>query len=443
MSRNNEQYIQHVLKQDLLFQGIFRALSDGIAVIDEGGIIRGWNEGNARLTGIEEAAALGQPLWEVQYKMMSTRSKGQANLDDMRKQIQLLLQMGNSPLLEEAWQTEVQHPNGKRRDISMRFLPVKTDEGFALAAVTCEIEKPRPKDLLNSLEVNALKAAANGIAITNNKGEFLWVNPAFTLLTGYTFEEIQGNTFRVLRSGQQNEEVYQDLWETVLRGNVWRGELVNRRKDSSLYIEEQIITPVHDEAGEVSHFIAIMQDATQRKITEEALQESERRFSEILETIKLVAIMLDMHGTIIYCNRFLLELAGWERNEVLGKHWFSTFLPPEIREQEEQRFRAGDIPSHYETQIVTRAGERRTIAWNNTFIHDAEGNRISTTSIGEDITERKKAETEIARLAAVVEQIEEGVLITDLNQKILYVNPYFENLTGYNKTTCLVKRITS
>lgn len=409
------------------------ALTDGVAVTDEGGIVQSWNEVCARLTGVSHYEAVGRPLWEVQRKIISTSSRDGKNSEQLQAQIQEMLQTGKSVLLHQGLESEVKLSDGKRRTLRTQYFPLKTAAGFALACITREMEKPRHNDQLTAFETTALEAAANGIAITDRNGEFLWVNPAFSELTGYLPEEVQGKTFRMLKSGQQRDEVYKALWETVLRGEVWKGELVNRRKDGSLYIEEQIITPVRDERGEISHFIAIMQDVTQRKVTEEALHESERRFSEILETIKLVAVMLDMHGTVIYCNRFLLQLTGWERDEVLGKHWFSTFLPPEIQKQEEKRFLSRDIPSHYENEIVTRSGEVRTIAWNNTFIHDGDGNRISTTSIGEDITERKKAESEIARLAAVVEQIEEGVLITDLNQKILYVNPYYEDLTGFSK----------
>ncbi len=122
------------------------------------------------------------------------------------------------------------------------------------------------------LQSAALEAAANGIVIADRAGTICWVNPAFTQLTGYTAEEAIGQNPRLLKSGQHDAALYRQLWETVLSGKVWQGELVNRRKDGGLYTEEQTITPVRDARGEISHFVAIKQDVTERKSAEERLR---------------------------------------------------------------------------------------------------------------------------------------------------------------------------
>lgn len=121
------------------------------------------------------------------------------------------------------------------------------------------------------LQSAALEAAANGIAITDAHGTILWTNAAFTALTGYSAEELRGKSHRILKSGEQNEEFYRALWATILRGEVWRGELVNRRTDGTLYHEEMAITPLRDEQGRISRFIAIKQDISTRKAAEQAL----------------------------------------------------------------------------------------------------------------------------------------------------------------------------
>jgi PAS domain S-box-containing protein len=114
----------------------------------------------------------------------------------------------------------------------------------------------------------ALEAAANGIDITDRDGTILWVNPAYTSLTGYTAEEAIGQNPRILKSGKHDQAFYRDLWETILSGRVWAKEIINRRKDGSLYIEAQTITPIRDELGQISYFIAIKQDITERKRAE-------------------------------------------------------------------------------------------------------------------------------------------------------------------------------
>lgn len=121
------------------------------------------------------------------------------------------------------------------------------------------------------LQAAALEAAANPILISRRDGTIIWVNQAFEHLSGYTREEALGQSTSLLKSGQQSDSFFSNMWDTILSGHKWRGELVNRRKDGSLYQEEMTITPVKNDAGEISHFIAIKLDITERKLAEEQI----------------------------------------------------------------------------------------------------------------------------------------------------------------------------
>jgi diguanylate cyclase (GGDEF)-like protein/PAS domain S-box-containing protein len=118
----------------------------------------------------------------------------------------------------------------------------------------------------------ALEAAANAIVITDVHGVIEWVNPAFTTLTGWTAEEAVGETPRMLRSGNHSRAFYTRMWQQLNNGEVWRGEMFNRRKDGTIYPEEQTITPVRDEKGRIAHFVAIKQDISDRKRQEEQIR---------------------------------------------------------------------------------------------------------------------------------------------------------------------------
>ena len=119
----------------------------------------------------------------------------------------------------------------------------------------------------------ALNSAANGIVITDVNAAIEWANPAFTAMTGRTLAEAVGRTpGEVLKSGRQDAAFYQRMWATILAGQVWSGELVNRRKDGSVYDEALTISPVTDMNGRIQHFVAIKQDISERKVTEERLQ---------------------------------------------------------------------------------------------------------------------------------------------------------------------------
>ncbi|MCH7873245.1 MAG: response regulator, partial [Planctomycetes bacterium] len=126
----------------------------------------------------------------------------------------------------------------------------------------------------------ALAAAANAIVITDRNGCITWVNPAFTDLTGYTSKAAIGQNPRFLKSDKCDDAFYRDLWNTILAGDVWHGELVNRRKDGSLYTEEMTVTPVKDEGGAITHFIAIKQDVSERKRADEQLRKTNAMLEE-------------------------------------------------------------------------------------------------------------------------------------------------------------------
>jgi len=186
------------------------------------------------------------------------------------------------------------------------------------------------------LRAAALEAAANGIMITSRAGVIEWVNPAFTQLTGYTREESVGRRpGDLLRSGYQNAAYYRDMHAAMYRGEVWHTQLVNRRKDHTLYTEEQTITPVYDGDGQITHFVAIKQDITQRKQHEAEITrlnaDLERRIAlrtgELaLARDRLEAIINNSSDVIVLCrvdgvmeqlNPAVLPTFGYRIDELL------------------------------------------------------------------------------------------------------------------------------
>lgn len=118
------------------------------------------------------------------------------------------------------------------------------------------------------LQTTALEAAANGIMITDNRGTIEWVNPALSEMTGFPFESLIGQDANIFNSGEHDPAVFKTMWQAIQEGKVWAGELVNRRRDGSVYIENQSIAPVRDYHGAITHYIAIKQDITERKEAE-------------------------------------------------------------------------------------------------------------------------------------------------------------------------------
>lgn len=120
----------------------------------------------------------------------------------------------------------------------------------------------------------ALKSCVDAIVITDLNAVVQWVNPAFCQLTGYTEAEALGrNLAELIKSGQHTEDFYHALWQTILSGQSWRGEIINRRKNGDLYHEQLSITPVYSYDQTISHFVAVKQDISERKLTEEQINQ--------------------------------------------------------------------------------------------------------------------------------------------------------------------------
>jgi len=208
-------------------------------------------------------------------------------------------------------------PTGQIKALLTSKVPLHNGQGAVIGVLGTylDISAHKLAEATVRLQGSALLATANAIVITDPKGNIVWANPAFTTLTGYEFSEMLGKNTRVLKSGQQEAAFYRQLWETIAAGKVWSGELVNKRKDGRLYTEEMTITPVRDERGEISNFIAIKQDITARKRTEAELQLAQKH---IFEQEKLRVLGQMVSGIAHDFNNALSPIIGF--SELLLKH---------------------------------------------------------------------------------------------------------------------------
>jgi len=180
------------------------------------------------------------------------------------------------------------------------------------------------KRIADSLKLkdSALNATVNGIVITDKTGQIEWANPAVTQLTGYALNELQGrNPRQLLKSGHHPTAFYKAMWDTILSGQVWQGELVNRRKDGSLYNESMTITPLHDKYHNIAHFVAVKQDATERIQAQNTLQLANQKMHALLDSMAEGAYGIDTDGICTFVNLALLRILGFERaDELIGLH---------------------------------------------------------------------------------------------------------------------------
>ena len=289
------------------------------------------------------------------------------------------------------------------------------------------------------LRSTALEAAANGIVITDRAGNIEWVNDAFTRLTGYSTAETIGQNPRVLKSGRHPAEFYAGLWSTITAGRVWHSELVNKRKDGTLYDEEMTITPVRNDSGAITNFIGIKQDVSGRKHAEAVLEIMLQRINMVLSSMYSGVLLVSAEARVefanqAFCDQFSLaeapvDLVGCVPEEMLAKIK-STYLKPD-----EAMIRIRTLLERGEPL----RGEEIAMSGGRTFLRDfvplnVNGKLYGRLWLHTDITELRRAEAQLNLLSTAVESAANGIVITDRNGKILWVNPAFTKLTGYSQS---------
>jgi PAS domain S-box-containing protein len=166
--------------------------------------------------------------------------------------------------------------DGQIRDVEVYSTPVATGGKELLISIVHDITARKQTEQQLKLQSSALVAAANAIIITDRDAKIEWVNPAFSQLTGYAANEAIGQHMRLLKSGQHPPAFYSQMWATILSGQVWHGELVNKRKDGGLCTEDTTITPVRGADGQIAHFVAVKQNVTERRQMEQRIQQAEK-----------------------------------------------------------------------------------------------------------------------------------------------------------------------
>jgi len=230
--------------------------------------------------------------------------------------------------------------------------------------------------------------------------------------------------------------------ETLMQGAA-RTEYRMRRKDGTYLWIDDNLRLVRDTAGQPSELVGAWTDVTEQRRAQDGLRESERRFSEMLNNLDLISIMLDGDAHLIYCNDYFLRLTGWQREEVLGGDWFQLFVPPEqaggLREALATRFVESAEASHHTNEILTRTGERRCVQWSNSVLRATSGEVIGSASIGEDTTDRDVAERELRsseeHLRIIIDASTDAVWQRDINSGEIYWSDRAFSMLGYTRET--------
>ena len=263
---------------------------------------------------------------------------------------------------------------------------------------------------------------------------FDYVSPAITDLIGWTPEELYADPDLVFRIAfPEDIERLREMFEGQGPADEGRVLRWRRRDGTAIWIEQRWTAIVED--GRTVAVEGTAHDISERIDTHERLRRSEERLRAMLDRVDILAVAIDRDGTITFANPWLCQLTGRALEELLGRDWFETCVPEAEREPAREKwstlYEVGRQPARFDTGLIASDGSTRRINWSPAPIVDGGGLPTGCVALGDDVTASRDARARERRLSAAVEQTAESVVITDVEGRILYVNPAFERVSGY------------
>ncbi len=278
------------------------------------------------------------------------------------------------------------------------------------------------------------------VMITDKNGTIEYVNPSFSEVTGYSAKEAIGQNPRFLKSGNHPNSFYKGLWDTILSGKTWRGEILNRKKSDEALWESMSISDIKNDDGEITHFVAVKQDITDQKKAQQAIMESRTKYRDLVENANCIIFQMDTRGHITFFNRFAQDFFGYSEAEILGRHVVGTIAPATDSTGRNLEIMIQDIVKHpekytdNENENMRRNGELVWVAWTNRAIYDDENHLSEILCIGIDRTAQKRAEEIVKnseeRLGQIIDFLPDPTWVIDSEGKVVTWNKAMENLTG-------------
>ncbi|MBD3216436.1 MAG: PAS domain S-box protein [Candidatus Lokiarchaeota archaeon] len=253
-----------------LFRRVFEVLPVGLWIADKNGTLQEGNPEGVRIWG-------GNPLVpQKEYGIFKARRLPSG--EEIAPDDWALVHTVNEGISVTDERLEIDAFDGVKRVIINHTAPVTDETGNLLAAVVVnqDVTKQYRVEAERERLMMAIGQAAEAVVITDTKGIIVYVNPAFEQVTGYTREEAIGQNPRVLKSGEQVDTFYREMWETLTRGEDWSGRIVNKKKNGEYFTEEAVISPVFNDVNQIVNYVAVKRDITEQLGLEERLRQSQK-----------------------------------------------------------------------------------------------------------------------------------------------------------------------
>ena len=340
-------------------------------------------------------------------------------------------------------------------EATLRDLAATVEAEIALRAELADRDRAEMQDRASRVQADRLALVAarttNGVVVTDAEGRTEWVNEGFTRISGYTLDDLAGRKPGHVLQGPGTDPATVEALHGRMHGREpFAFEILNYHKDGTPYWIQVEVTPLVEDDGTLSGFMAIETDVTERRRAETALRESEAQYRLLSETASDVIVTVDDEYRIVYVNPAVREVFGYEPGALVGQDLFA-FMPPRLRAASDaarERHRASGAalatPRAVEVPGLRRDGSEIVIA--GTFSDYDHGGRRFTTGVMRDVSAQRAAEAALraseAQYRSVVESVRDAVLQTDAEGRWTFLNPAWEAITGYTVGESLGRRST-
>ncbi len=254
---------EELLESELKYRTLFEGMSEGLLKTDSSETILFVNDQFCRILGYSKEELIGKKSYDILIREEDYQIIKKKNHE--REQG-----------LSDKYELRLKHKSGKLIWAEISASPSLNINGRisgSVSLVTDITERIQTEVEIRKLS-RAVEQSMVSIIITDANGNIEYGNPEFTKISGYSLNEVLGKNPKIFQSGKTNREIYKAMWESIISGNEWRGEFLNKKKNGELYWEYISISPIKDELGEITHFLAIKEDITEKKQKDEQLKES-------------------------------------------------------------------------------------------------------------------------------------------------------------------------